>query len=115
MYNTAMDHRYVQFGCGMCAPETWQNFDAGPAFWLQSRLPFLTPLLVKKGFPPYPKNIVYGDVIKGLPVPPGSAAAVYCSHVLEHMTLDDARVEDFIDPGDDRAFVPDVQEGECAS
>ena len=27
-----MDHRYVQFGCGMCAPETWQNFDAGPAF-----------------------------------------------------------------------------------
>jgi sulfite reductase beta subunit-like hemoprotein len=34
---------------------------------------------------------------------------------LEHLTIEDARPEDFIDPGDDRAFVPDVQEGECAS
>ena len=34
---------------------------------------------------------------------------------LEHLTIEDARAEDFIDPGDDRAFVPDVQEGECAS
>jgi hypothetical protein len=92
LYNTTMDPRYVQFGCGMCAPETWQNFDAGPAFWIQSRLPVLTPLLVKRGFPPYPKNILYGDVIKGLPIAPQSAEAVYCSHVLEHMTLDEFRL-----------------------
>src|SRR3984893_14180091 len=116
MYNTAMDHRYVQFGCGMCAPETWQNFDAGPAFWLQSRLPFLTPLLVKKGFPPYPKNIEYGDVIKGLPVPPGSAEAVYCSHVLEHMTLDEFRVAiknvfSYLRPGGTfRLVLPDLEQ-----
>src|SRR5258708_3432389 len=114
MYNTAMDHRYEQFGCGMCAPETWQNFDAGPAFWLQSRLPFLTPLLVKKGFPPYPKNIEYGDVIKGLPVPTRSAEAVYCSHVLEHIALDEFRlairnVFSYLRPGGTfRLLLPDV-------
>jgi sulfite reductase (NADPH) hemoprotein beta-component len=34
---------------------------------------------------------------------------------LEPLTLADARPEDFIDPGDDRAFVPDVQEGECSA
>lgn len=87
-----MNHEFVQFGCGVCAPEDWQNFDAGPAFWLQSRLPFLTPLLRKKGFPDYPKNVRYGDVIKGLPIPPQSAQAVYCSHVLEHMSLDELRI-----------------------
>ena len=111
-----MDHRYVQFGCGMCAPETWQNFDAGPAFWLQSRLPFVTPLLVKRGFPPYPKNILYGDVIKGLPVAPQSADAVYCSHVLEHMTLDEFRlairnVFSYLRPGGTfRMVLPDLEQ-----
>ena len=115
-YNTAMDQRYVQFGCGMCAPETWQNFDAGPAFWLQSRLPFLTPLLVKKGFPPYPKNIRYGDVIKGLPLPHQSVDAVYCSHVLEHLTLEEFRlairnVFSYLRPGGTfRLVLPDLEQ-----
>lgn len=111
-----MDRQYVQFGCGMCAPETWQNFDAGPAFWLQSRFPFLTPLLVKRGFPDYPKNIRYGDVIKGLPVPPQSAEAVYCSHVLEHMTLEEFRIAirnvfHYLRPGGTfRLVLPDLEQ-----
>lgn len=86
-----MAREYVQFGCGVCAPEAWLNFDAGPAFWLQSRLPFIWPLLKKRGFPDYPKNIEYADVIKGLPVEAQSARAVYCSHVLEHLSLDELR------------------------
>lgn len=86
-----MNREYVQFGCGVCAPEDWLNFDAGPAFWLQSRLPFLSPLLKKRGFPDYPKNIRYADVIKGLPIPAQSAQAVYCSHILEHLALDEFR------------------------
>ena len=59
---------YVQFGCGLCAPATWRNFDAGPAFWIQRNLPVLKAALLKRGFPDYPRNIEYGDVIKGLPV-----------------------------------------------
>jgi sulfite reductase beta subunit-like hemoprotein len=34
---------------------------------------------------------------------------------LEQLTADQARPEDFIDPGEDRAFVPDVQDGECSA
>jgi hypothetical protein len=111
-----MDDEYVQFGCGMCAPDNWLNFDAGPAFWLQSRLPFLTPMLVKKGFPKYPKNIRYGDVIKGLPVPPQSAQGVYCSHVLEHMALQEFRttlrnVFSYLRPGGVfRLVLPDIEQ-----
>jgi predicted SAM-dependent methyltransferase len=111
-----MNQGYVQFGCGVCAPDDWQNFDAGPAFWLQSRMPFFTPLLKKKGFPEYPKNIKYGDVIKGLPVPPQSAEVVYCSHVLEHMSLDELRVAlrnvfSYLRPGGTfRLVVPDLEQ-----
>ncbi len=34
---------------------------------------------------------------------------------LEPLTIADARDEDFIDPGEDRAFVPDIQDGECSA
>jgi hypothetical protein len=81
----------IQFGCGLCAPPSWRNFDAGPAFWLEKNLPFLKSFLRSRGYPDYPPNIEYGNVIAGLPIAPGSAEAVYCSHVLEHLTLDQFR------------------------
>jgi predicted SAM-dependent methyltransferase len=87
-----MDGSYIQFGCGITAPEGWRNFDAGPAFWLQKYFPFSKSILIRRGYPEYPvRNMEYGDVIKGLPVPPGSATAVYCSHVLEHLALEEFR------------------------
>jgi hypothetical protein len=86
-----MQGDYIQFGCGVCAPPSWRNFDASPTFWLQSRLPFLKPMLLRRGFFDYPKNIAFGDVVKGLPVNPQSAKAIYCSHVLEHLTLEEFR------------------------
>ncbi len=105
----------MQFGCGTCAPESWLNFDAGPAFLLEKRLPFLKPALVRRGFPDYPKNIHYGDVIKGLPVPAVSAQRVYASHVLEHLALEDCRralrnVLSYLLPGGVFRFVvPDLE------
>jgi methyltransferase family protein len=106
---------YVQFGCGISAPTTWINFDAGPAFWMQRNLSFLKPILIKRGFPDYPANIRYGDVIKGLPVAPGSATGVYCSHVLEHLALSEFRrtlrnVYSYLVPGGTfRAVQPDLE------
>jgi len=110
-----MQREYIQFGCGTCAPASWLNFDAGPAFWLESRLPFLKPILLRRGFPDYPKNIRYGDVVKGLPVEPSSARAVYCSHVLEHLSLEEFRIAirnvlHYLQPGGYfRLVVPDLE------
>ena len=39
----------------------------------------------------FPDNVEYGDIVKGLPVGAGSCEAVYCSHVLEHLSLEDFR------------------------
>jgi predicted SAM-dependent methyltransferase len=88
-----MTCNYIQFGCGTSAAPSWRNFDIGPSFWLQKRFPFLKSSLVKRGFPDYPVSAIeVGDVTKGLPVRQRSAKAVYCSHVLEHLTLEEFRI-----------------------
>jgi predicted SAM-dependent methyltransferase len=81
--------RYVQFGCGMVAPAGWTNFDASPTLRLQ-RTPIISLLGGALG-PKFPKNVQYGDVVRGLPVADGSCRGIYSSHVLEHLALEDCR------------------------
>ena len=109
-------YEYIQFGCGLCAPEGWANFDAGPFFWLQKYVPWSKPFLLRKGFPNYPtERIQFGDIARGLPVPEQSAKGVYCSHVLEHLTLDGFRatlrnVFKYLEPGGRfRLVLPDLE------
>ena len=83
-------NEYVQYGCGLSAPAGWRNFDTSPTLRLQ-RLPLVGPRLHGKGLPLFPPNAEYGDIVKGLPIPVGSCTAIYCSHVLEHLALDDFR------------------------
>jgi hypothetical protein len=85
-----VDTRYVQYGCGWCTPDGWQHFDASPTLRLE-RIPVIGRLL-KRNASRFPKNAQFGDIVKGLPVSPDSCAGVYCSHVLEHLSLEECRV-----------------------
>ena len=76
---------YVQYGCGLCAPSEWQNFDAS----LSLRLGRVGRLVNRVKFPP---NVRYGNIVKGLPIPPRSVAGLYASHVLEHLSRHDFEV-----------------------
>jgi SAM-dependent methyltransferase len=78
---------YVQYGCGRCAPEQWINFDASPRLRLE-RLPLVGGVIASSIGRLFAPNVRYGDISTGLPVPPDSAAGVYCSHVLEHLPRD---------------------------
>jgi SAM-dependent methyltransferase len=80
--------RYVQFGCGLCAPEGWLNFDASPRLKLE-RVPVARSLLRGTVGVLFPANVRFGDIVRGLPVADGSARGVYCSHVLEHVPRND--------------------------
>jgi hypothetical protein len=73
----------------MCVPAGWENFDASPTLFFE-RLPLVGRwyTLNKTRFP---QNARYGNIVKGLAVPPGSCAAAYASHVLEHLALEDFR------------------------
>jgi len=78
---------YVQCGCGFSAPESWTNFDASPTLRFE-RLPLVGGLYTKNSRR-FPDNVRYGDIVKGLPVPAKSCQAVYCSHILEHLSYRD--------------------------
>lgn len=79
----------VQYGCGLSAPANWLNFDVSPTLRLQ-RIPLLGRLIKKVNFP---SSVLYGDILKGLPgIQANSCDAVYCSHVLEHLSYNDCKL-----------------------
>lgn len=101
---------YVQFGCGFSAPEGWLNFDASPTLRFErSPIGFLYTRNSRR----FPTAIRYGDIIRGLPIAEGSCRGLYCSHVLEHLALDDcdaalANSLRYLEPGGlFRLVVPD--------
>ena len=82
----------VQYGCGWQsshAPLSWRNFGASLTLRFE-RLPIVGKCYTKNKTR-FPENVEYGDIIKGLPIPDNSCKAVYCSHVLEHLSLEDFR------------------------
>jgi SAM-dependent methyltransferase len=106
--------QYVQFGCGFSAPDGWLNFDASPTLRFE-RLPVLGKFYTRNARR-FPANVVYGDVIKGLPVADGSCQGIYCSHVLEHLALDEfdvtlGNVFRYLQPGGTfRMVLPDLEQ-----
>ena len=82
----------VHYGCGDHVGPSWLNFDVSPMLRIE-RLP--GGKLLKRlagGGRPFPREVRSGNIIKGLLVDEGTASAAYASHVLEHLTLEDARV-----------------------
>jgi hypothetical protein len=107
-----MEKLYVQYGCGLCAPDEWLNFDASPTLRIQ-KLPLIEIILPRNVT--FPANVKYGDIITGLPVNSASCDGVYCSHTLEHLSLADFRkalknTYDILKPGGIfRCIVPDLE------
>ena len=79
----------VQYGCAWSAPENWANFDCSPTLRFE-KIPFIGKLYTKNEHR-FPDNVRYGDIVKGLPISNNSCDFIYCSHVLEHLSLNDCR------------------------
>lgn len=84
------DQQYIQYSSGFSAPSGWRNFDASPTLRFE-RLPVIGRLYTKNATP-FPENVEYVDIVKGLPIAADSYAGVYYSHVLEHLLLNDFRI-----------------------
>jgi SAM-dependent methyltransferase len=81
---------YVQYGAGRICPSEWVNFDVSPTLRIQ-RIPLAGKWLAKRaqGFN-FPDALRFGDIVKGLPVRENSCKGVFCAHVLEHLTRENA-------------------------
>ena len=112
---TASAGLYVQYGCGLSAPEKWVNYDISPTLRLQ-RIPVIGSFIRSRSGTVFPLNVRYGDIVKGLPVSTGSCQGVYCSHTLEHLSLQDFRTAlkntyHILKPGGIfRCVVPDLED-----
>ncbi len=82
--------KYVQFGCGLVAPQNWINFDSSPTLRIQKSV--FGPIVKKKLNVVFPENVNYGDIVKGLPIEDSSVDGIYSSHVLEHLSLQEFRI-----------------------
>jgi len=80
---------YIQYGCGISAPENWENFDSSPTLLIQ-KVPIVGKCFRKEI--EFPKNVKFGNIIKGLPIEYNSCNGIYCSHVLEHLSLKDFEI-----------------------
>lgn len=86
----------INLGCGLHAPAGWINVDRSPSLLLD-RVRIVKPFLHRIGLlkdehmVAWPRNIIMADVRRGLPSEPGSVDAIYSSHMLEHMYLNEAR------------------------
>ncbi len=104
---------HVQYGCGTSAPAAWMNFDSSPTLCFE-RIPLIGRLYTKNERR-FPENVRYGDIVKGLPLPASSCAAIYASHVLEHLDLEDCRAalrntrQLLMPTGIFRVIVPDLE------
>ncbi|MFN0076463.1 MAG: class I SAM-dependent methyltransferase [Prosthecobacter sp.] len=102
----------LHYGCGLVPAQDWYNCDASPTLRLQ-RLPIIGPAFQKWLSPCFPQDIHYGDIVRGLRIAHSSCEAIYCSHILEHLSLEDCRTalrhsHAYLKPGGTfRLVVPD--------
>lgn len=81
----------LQIGAGLDGPADWLNVDASPTLRLQ-RLPGVGRLVQAMVGPRFSPRVVYGDVVRGLPLTDEGATLVYSSHMLEHLAFEDFKV-----------------------
>lgn len=107
------DRLLIHIGCGFTAGPSWRNFDASPTLVFE-RLP-LVGRLYTRNQQRFPAAVRYGDIVRRPLCPPATADAVFTSHMLEHVALDDMRralrhILTMLKPGAPlRLIVPDLE------
>jgi hypothetical protein len=84
---------YVQYGSWKDEADGWLSYDASPYLRID-RIPYVGTLiceLLQADWTPFPHGVQFGNIVTGLPLPDESCKGIYCSHVLEHLSLSDFR------------------------
>lgn len=82
---------YVQYGSGLQNVKGWINYDASPTLRLQ-KIKVLNIIINRFSKCKFDSQIMFGDIVKGLPHAEESVDGIFCSHVLEHLSFDDSQI-----------------------
>ena len=105
--------RNYHIGCGYTVGKNWINYDSSLIAFFD-RIPILN-LISKLNKEKFPKEIKYGNIVKTKFCDDNLADNIYCSHVLEHVTLYDGKkmlknIYDMLKPnGVLRIIVPSLE------
>lgn len=80
---------FIHVGCHFTVGRSWENFDASPTLRFE-RIPLIGRLYTKNDRR-FPDEVRYGNIVSGPLCPPGTADAVFASHMVEHASLADFR------------------------
>ena len=104
---------FIHVGCHFTVGPSWENFDASPTLQFE-KIPLIGKLYTKNERR-FPAEVKFGNIVKSALCPPGTADAVFASHMVEHASLSDFRtvlknVHTMLKPGGCfRLVTPDLQ------
>jgi predicted SAM-dependent methyltransferase len=82
----------LNIGCGLSCGKNWRNIDSSPPLRM-AKLPVIGKKLVQiLRLPQWPDGVRHGDIMGSNLLPDNSCALIFASHVLEHLSLHDARL-----------------------
>ena len=105
--------RNYHIGCGYTIGKSWINYDSS-LIALLDKFPFLN-LFFRFNKEKFPEEIKYGNIVKNKLCDNNLADNIYCSHVLEHVSLYDGKkilknIYDMLKPnGVLRIIVPSLE------
>ena len=79
----------IHIGCAYTVGKSWKNYDCTPTSRIE-KIPIIGKF-ININEKRFPKEIMYGDIVKGPLTEAEQAENIYCSHTLEHLPLESMR------------------------
>ena len=79
----------IHIGCAYTVGKSWKNYDCTPTSRIE-KIPIIGKF-ININEKRFPKEVMYGDIVKGPLTDPEQAENIYCSHAFEHLPLESMR------------------------
>ena len=79
----------IHIGCAYTVGKNWENYDCTPTSRVE-KIPIIGRF-ININERRFPKEVMYGDIVKGPLTDPEKTENIYCSHIIEHLTLESMR------------------------